>query len=203
MRKIVPLCLASLLMMSCVGIDSRLTIKDNGSGSLSLTYRISQLVTDLGVSRSGARAVPLPVSKDDFERSLARTNGKVRLTRFARSEDEKDVTIRAELSFDSLEALSQVDAFRDAELKAGKDGALSTFSQLVSHPASEPVSEDTLRMADALFDGYDLTFVIETPRPIQNAPLGTVSADKRTLTYRTSIKDVMSAKADTVLSASW
>jgi hypothetical protein len=203
MRKIAPLCLASLLMISCVGIDSRLTVKDNGSGTLSLTYRISQLVTDLGVSRSGARAVPLPVSKEDFERSLARTGGKVRLTGFALSEDEKDITIHAELSFDSLEALSRVDAFRDADLKAGKEGGKSTFSQLVSRAATEPVSEDTLRMVDSLFDGYELTFVLETPRPILRAPLGTLTADKRTLTYRTSIKEVMSAKTDTVLSASW
>jgi hypothetical protein len=203
MRKIALLCLASLLMISCVGIDSRLTVKDNGSGTLSLTYRISQLVADLGISRSGEKAVPLPVSKEEFERSLARTDGKVRLTGFTRSENEKDVTIHAELSFDSLDALARVDAFRDADMKAGKDGTVSTFSQLVSHPAAEPVAEDTLRMIDALFDGYDLTFVLETPRPIRSAPLGTVSGDKRTLTYRTSIKDVMSATTDIVLSASW
>jgi hypothetical protein len=203
MRKIVPLCLASLFMISCVGMDSRLTVKDNGSGTLSLTYRISQFVAELGVSRSGSKAVPLPVSREEFERSLAKTGGKVRLARFTRSEDEKDITIRAELSFDSLDALAKVDAFRDADLRAGKEGDTSTFSQLVSHPAAEPVSEDTLRMIDALFDGYDLTFVLETPRPIKSASLGTVSGDKRTLTYRTTIKDVMSAKTDTVLSASW
>ena len=52
MRKIAVLCAASLFLISCVGIDSRLTIRENGSGTLALTYRVSQLVANLGISSS-------------------------------------------------------------------------------------------------------------------------------------------------------
>lgn len=203
MRKIAILSLASLLLISCVGIDSRMTIRDNGSGTLVLTYRISQLVVDLGISNSGKPVIPLPVSKGDFERSLAATNGKVRLTKFDRSENEQDVTIRAELSFDSLDALAQVEAFHVADLKPVKNGSQSAFSQVIARAPTEPLTEDSERMIDALFDGYDLAFVVETPRPIQSAPIGTVSPDRKTLTYQTSIKDVMNIKNDIVLSVSW
>jgi hypothetical protein len=197
------LSLALFFLVSCVSIDSRMTIRDNGSGTLALTYRISQLVVDLGISNSGKPVIPLPVSKDDFERSLAATNGKVRLTKFDRSENEQDVTIKAELSFDSLDALAQVEAFHDADLKRAQNGSLSTFSQVIARAPTEPLTEDTERMIDALFDGYDLTFVVETPRPIQNAPIGTVSPDRKTLTYQSSIKDVMNTKNDILLSVSW
>jgi hypothetical protein len=203
MRKLVVLCFIVALLSSCIGIDSRLTIRDNGSGTLQLTYRISQLVADLGVSSTGKPVIPLPVSRPDFERSLAATNGKVRLTAFDRSENEKDITIRAEISFDSLDALARVDAFHDAALTMGTDGPRRTFSQVVARAPKQPLNDDSKRMLDALFDGYDLSFVLVAPQPIQESTLGTLSPDKKTLTYKTTIKDVVSTAQDLVMSARW
>jgi hypothetical protein len=203
MRKIVILCIASVFLMSCVGIDSTMTVKKDGSGTLLLNYRVSQLVADLGATTSEKGIVPLPLARVDFERSLQAAQGKVRLTRFERTENEKDISIRAELSFDSIEALAKVDAFHDAELKMGTDGQRHTFSQLIAHAPAQPVTDDSLRMIDAFFDGYGLTFVIEAPQPIQQFTLGTLSSDKRVLTYTTSIKDLVRTRSDLVLSAGW
>ncbi len=203
MHKIAALCVAALLMVSCVGIDSTLSIRDNGSGTLSLSYRVSQSVAELGLSTAGKPVIPLPISRSDFERSLAQTNGKVRLTRFDRTEDEKDITIKAELSFDSLSALSQVDAFRDADLKPGTDGSHATFSQVIARALPTPLTDESKRMIDALFTGYDLSFTVQTPRPILSASLGTLSDDKKSLTYKTTVKDVLATKTDIVLSLSW
>jgi len=203
MRKIVALCFTLALLSSCIGVDSRLTVRDNGSGTLQLTYRISQLVADLGVSSTGKSAIPLPVSRSDFERSLAASNGKVRLTRFDKSEDAKDITIRAEIAFDSLDSLAKIDAFHDAELRWGTEGSRRTFSQLVARTPRQPLSDDSRRMLEALFEGYDLTFVVVAPQPITDSTLGTLSADKKTLTYKTTIKDVMTTTQDLVMTARW
>lgn len=203
MRKIAILGVAVVLLASCVGIDSTMTIRDNGSGTLVLSYRVSQLVANLGDSSSGKGVIPLPLSRADFERSVATTNGKVRLTRFDRSENEKDITIRAELAFDSLDALAQVEAFKDEELKAGTAGGLHSLSQLVARAPSEPVTEDTLRMLDAFFDGYGLSFTIVTPQPMKSNTLGTLSADKKVLSYTTTIKDIVQTKSDVILNVTW
>ena len=203
MRKIVVLCLTLVVLSSCIGIDSRLTLRDNGSGTLQLTYRVSQLVADLGVSSTGKSVIPLPISRTDFDRSLAASNGKVRLTRFDKSENEKDITIQAELAFDSLDALAKVDAFVDADLKLATDGTRRAFSQVVARTPRQPLSDDSRRMLETLFDGYDLTFVFVAPQPIQDSALGTLSADKRSLTYKTNIKDVMTTTQDLVMSARW
>jgi hypothetical protein len=203
MRKIVILCSALALLTSCIGIDSRLTIRDNGSGTLSLTYRVSQLVTELGASSTGKSAVPLPLTRSDFERSVAATDGKVRLNGFDRSENEKDITIHAELAFDSVDALARIDAFHDADLKWTSQGSQRTFSQLVARTPRQPLTDDSKRMLDALFEGYDLTFVVEAPRPIKDSTLGALSPDRKTLTYKTSVKDALSTAKDLVLSASW
>ena len=203
MRKIVILCVASIFLISCVGIDSKVTIKEDGSGTLLLSYRVSQLVADLGATTSEKGIVPLPLARADFEKSLQAAQGKVRLTRFERTENEKDISIRAELSFDSIDALAQVGAFHDAEIKLSLNGARHTFSQIIAHAPAQPVSDDSLRMIDAFFDGYGLTFVIEAPQPIQEFTLGTLSSDKRVLTYTTSVKDVVRTKSDLVLSVGW
>jgi hypothetical protein len=203
MRKIVLLCAALALLTSCIGIDSRLTVRDNGSGTLQLIYRISQLVADLGLSSTGKAAIPLPLTRADFERSLAASEGKVRLTRFDRSENEKDITIRVELSFDSLDAMAKIDAFRDADLKSGTEGSTHTFSQVVARTLTPPLNEESRRMLETLFDGYEMSYVLQAPQPIQAATLGTLSADKRTLTYTTKIQDVMTATEDLVMSARW
>ena len=202
MRKIVLLCLALAFLTSCIGIDSRLTIRSNGSGTLQLTYRISQLVANLGLS-TGKSAIPLPVTRADFDRSLAASGGKVRLTRFDRSESEKDITIRVEMSFDSLDALASVDAFHDADLKWGTEGSTHTFSQVIARTLTPPLSDDSRRMLETLFDGYEMSYVLEAPQPIQASTLGSLSADKRTLTYTTKIQDVMTTSKDLVMSARW
>jgi len=204
MQKAGLLCVfAAVLLSSCVGIDSRLAIHDNGSGSLSLTYRVSQLVANLGNPVDGKGVVPLPLSKEDFERSLVSIQGKVRLTRFDRSENQKDVTIHVELAFDSLNALAQMDAFKSAQISTSSDGGTHTFSQLVAKAPREPISEDTLRMVDAFFGGYDLSFTVEAPQPVKTNSLGTLSSDKRILTYTTTIGDIVRSKNDIVLSMSW
>jgi hypothetical protein len=203
MHKIAALCAAALLMVSCVGIDSRLSIHDNGSGTLALSYRVSQSVAQLGLSTAGKPIIPLPIARSDFERSLLPTNGKVRLTKFVRSENEKDIMINAELSFDSLESLAQVDAFRDADLKMKVDGRLNTLTQVIGRALPTPLTDESKRMIDAMFTGYDLTFVVEAPRPIQATSLGTLSADKKSLTYSISVKELLASKNDVILSLSW
>jgi hypothetical protein len=191
------------LLTSCIGIDSRLTIRSNGSGTLQLTYRISQLVANLGLSSTGRSAIPLPVTRSDFERSLAVSEGKVRLTKFDRSENEKDIIVRAELSFDSLNALAKVDAFQDADLKSGTEGSTHTFSQVVARTLTPPLNDDSRRMLETLFDGYEMSYVLEVPQSIQASTLGTLSADKRTLTYTAKIQDIMTTTQDLVMSARW
>ncbi|HUI68876.1 MAG TPA: hypothetical protein VL354_00060 [Spirochaetia bacterium] len=197
------LCSLLAVLTSCIGIDSHMTIHDNGSGTLVLTYRISQIIADLGMSSPGGSVVPLPVSHADFDRALAATRGKVRLTKFDRSENEKDITVHAELTFDSVDDLAMVDCFQDAGLKWNAQDSRHEFSQVVARAPRQPLSEDSKRMLDAFFEGYNLSFSVEAPQPIKSSTLGTLSADRRTLSYTASIRDAMTVTQDLVMSAQW
>ena len=204
MKKAGFLCIvAAIMLSSCVGVDSHLTIHQDGSGTLALIYRVSQLVVNLGNPVDGKGVIPLPLAKGDFEKSVAGSQGAVRLTAFDRSEDQKDVTIRVELAFDSLDALAKLDAFQDAQIRFSSNGAGHSFSQLIAKAPREPITEDSLRMVDAFFGDYDLAFAIEAPQPVKSNTLGTLSQDGRVLTYKTSVKDLVRTKDDVVLSMTW
>jgi len=202
-RKIAPLLAACVLCASCVGVDSHLSVRPDGSGTLHLDYRVSRLVADLGTSTSDQGSVPLPLSRDDFQQAVAGTQGKVRLTHFDRSQNDKDILVHATLEFASLDALARVNAFRDAQLELTTTGSTHTFSQLVARSPSRPISADSLAMVDSFFGDYSLTFSIQTPSPITSSSLGTLSSDKRTLTYTTTVRDLLSATKDVTMTASW
>ncbi len=80
---------------------------------------------------------------------------------------------------------------------------MHTFSQIVARTPTSPLNDDSKRMLETLFDGYEISYVLEAPQPIQDATLGTLSADKKTLTYTAKIQDIMTTTQDLVMSARW
>jgi hypothetical protein len=128
MRRLILILAAVLLLCSCIGVDSKMTIRSDGSGTLELTYRISQAVADLGRSGADKGPLPLPVTREDFERGIAGVQG-VTLKSISRTENETDITIRAVLGFDSVDSLAKAAAFRDAPPSVAVSGTLHNFSQ--------------------------------------------------------------------------
>jgi hypothetical protein len=202
MRKLLLPLIGVICLCSCVGIESRLVVRADGSGTLDLTYRVSQMIADLGRSGSEKVDLPLPVTKEDFERGLQGVSG-VRVSGFSRAENEKDITIHVQLSFDSIDSLSRVAAFHGESLSLSTSGTRHTFTQLVTKAETEEMSQDSLQMLDTFFDGYSISLAIEAPSPIQAYTIGKLSTDKRTLTYTASVKELVTAKSDVVLSLSW
>ena len=180
MRKIVPLLIAVVFLVSCVDVESRLSLRGDGSGTLVLAYRISRQLANLGQAAGEAPSVPLPVQREDFQRALLGAPG-LTLRSFSRTQDDSDVSIRAEIAFASLDALARVEAFREMQVRLETSGSRRTLSLLLARAAEGPVSEDSLQMIDEMFEGRALTFVIQLPGPILSASSGAqVSADKRT-----------------------
>ncbi len=202
MRTIFLSLVAALALTSCVGIDSKMVVRADGSGTIDLTYRISQMIADLGKTGTEQVPLPLPVTREDFERGLAGVPG-VQLRGFARTQNEKDIIIKAQISFDRVESLAQVAAFRAEAPSLVTSEGRHTLSQLIVKGTRQEMSPDSLQMMDTLFQGYAISVSVEAPAAIQSTTLGTVSPDKRTLTYNASVKDLATAKNDVVLSLTW
>jgi hypothetical protein len=160
------------------------------------------MIADLGSSGGEKIPLPLPVTREDFQRGLDGVTG-VELRSFTRSENEKDITIHAELSFNRIESLAQVAAFQDSAPIQSVAGSTHTITQMIAKAQAVEPTQDSLDMLDAFFSGYAISMTVVAPAPIHSHSLGDLSADKKTLTYSAPIKDLVTAKADVILTLSW
>ena len=99
-----------ILFSSCFGVNMDIALNQNGSGIITLEYRINRSIDALGRLDGNQRWNTIPVGRADFERTLDRLP-EMRLLSFSSREDERDLVINARLEFASIEGLL---AFLDA-----------------------------------------------------------------------------------------
>jgi hypothetical protein len=202
MRKVVLACLCSAVLCSCVGVESRLSIRNDGSGTLTLDYRIPRSAADLGRAPDRSAPVPLPVEKADFQRGIAGIPG-VRLARYSRRADDVDVAVHAVIAFQRIEDLAKVPSLRDCGLSLVENGGTRTLTQVVAGAPDHPPAAESLAMIDSLFEGGSVTVVLQTPAPMTPGPVGTLSADRRTLSWTATVGDLARRTGSVVLTATW
>ena len=202
MHRILLACLCAAVLCSCLGVESRLSVRNDGSGTLSLEYRIPRSAGDLGRSPDKDAPVPLPVEKADFLRAIEGIPG-LRLARYTRRADEENVTIHAEVAFRRIDDLAKVPTLGDAGLSIVESGGKHTLTQVVAGSPESPTTAESLAMIDSLFAGGSVTVVLQTPAPMTPGPLGTLSADRRTLSWTATIGDLARRTGSVVLTATW
>jgi len=219
-----------LLLSSCIGIESHVSFNRDGSGVLKIEYRIAKSLADLG--KEGASQVPLPVNEEELRQALSDVKG-LKLVRIGRREDDKDIFIAAEIGFERIEAVGEVEAFADMPMSLERSGDDFVFRQRISgagsggspepaeasakageappaQSAEAPASADALAsdkeltaMFAGLFEGYELVFVVSAPRPIKSSSAGELSADRRSVTYRLPLDRMMQLSGETTLAVTW
>jgi hypothetical protein len=202
MKRLLLPFLASVLLCSCIGIDSQITLRNDGSGTLKLDYRISQFMKNLDVAKSDWR-LPLPVSREDFQRTVGSIQG-LRLVSLDQREDEKDVFIAARIDFARVEAINDIGKAGQIELSFSNEGDLHVFRQQVYRGGGlEEISQESLQMVETFFEGYGLTYRVSAPAVIMRHSLGELSEDKRSVSYHTTIADLLKSREKKVLEIAW
>jgi hypothetical protein len=202
MRRILLVCLCVGALCSCIDVESRLSVRNDSSGTLSLEYRIPRSAGDVGRTPDKSGSMPLPVEKADFLRAIDGIPG-LRLARYTRRVDEENVTIHAEVAFKRLTDLAKVPALSDAGLAFVENGGRRTLTQVVAGSPESPATAESLAMIDSLFAGGSITVVLQTPSPMTPGPLGTLSADRRTLSWTATIGSLARRTGSVVLTATW
>jgi len=99
-----------LFLCSCFGMAMDIELHRNGSGILSLEYRVSKSLDSLGRLDGNERWNTIPVGRADFERTLSRLP-EMKLLSFSSKDDRNDIIITAKIEFSSINGLL---AFLDA-----------------------------------------------------------------------------------------
>jgi hypothetical protein len=202
MTKWFILILTVVLLSSCIGIESEILLRQDGTGVLTLSYQISQFMKNIDAGRE-EKQLPLPVNEEEFVRTAEGIEG-LRLTDIDEREDEENVYIRAELEFDSVDAVNALGRAGQIGITLENRGDTNMFRQVIfAGQEGEEITEDSLEMLETFFQGYDLVYAIILPTPVQSYTLGELSADSRTVTYTTTVPEILKASQPLVLEVVW
>jgi len=166
--KILLVCLAAVVLNSCLGVSADITIKADGSGMLALEYRVSQTLESMGRLDGNERLPAVPVGKADFERTVSRIPG-LKLSKYS-SKDLRnasggsDLVTSVVLDFKDTNALL---AFLDstgsrAALVQEGQGALLRLYLL--DPSEGIVNPDLLSFLMEISGAYDFNISFTLPR---------------------------------------
>lgn len=215
-RNLAGVVAAALLLSSCIGFDSRVTFKGDGSGSLRIEYRLSKEFWDLD-KQSGSQ-LPVIVDEQELRQALAQAKG-LELVALNRREDEKDVFVTAEIRFDRIEALAATEAFDDMPMSLERAGDDFVFRQTVTaadeeQPAPAPgapqadpqaaaADKEIEEMFAGVLKGYEVALAVNAPRPIKSHSAGELSADRKSVSWRLPLDRLMEIPRGTVLTVTW
>lgn len=190
----------AFLFAACVGLDADIVVQADGSGTVSLTYRVSRLVESMGKVEGASRFLPLPVDRASFERLLAES-GSLTLDSFSVEGNEAELLVSAVISFADPSALARL---------WNAAGRAATFSIVESKrtlavtlsEGGGPLDPDLKRLVDGAFKGYLIRVAYRLPTT-PTVVGGTADAAARTALFSAPTGEVLSSEAPRTWSVTW
>ena len=174
-----------LLLNSCLGVSADISIRANGSGRITLEYRVSQMLESIGRLDGNERWPAIPVGKGDFERGIARIPD-LRLVSYSSKDvpgisGGRDLVTKAVLDFGNINALL---AFFDST------GASTSFVsnngknnlRLKLKDADVNSNADLLALLREISEGYTVSISLSAPKNAGLAVIPAVTVAAQTVT---------------------
>ncbi|MCL2127139.1 MAG: hypothetical protein FWH38_02695 [Treponema sp.] len=213
------LCFAALFLNSCLGVVTDISMRADGSGKISLEYRVSQALESIGRLDGNERWPAIPVGRPDFERSLARIPG-LRLSSFS-SKDQpaksgtpgaRDLVTRVTVEFKDTAALTAFlgSAAGGASLaKEGGNAPANLLRVTLLDPAESPANDDLLSLLREVSAGYEIGFSFSAPAeasltvvPSSVSPASLVSQGKK-VSFTMALADILALGEGLALEIRW
>jgi len=206
-KKCIAITAVVLFLASCVGLETETTFNPNGSGTMTFTYRLGNILSQMGEGESG---VDLPFDEASLKESLQGAEGVV-LKSTKTWSDENDTYMSATVSFESIDTFYTQDEFDDMAASLTKEGGDFVYRQLISagmgdeEPSAEELAEFEagMEMMAPYFEGYEIKIILNTPSKIKDYTLGELSNGGKTLTFVMPMLDVQSMAEETYLEVRW
>jgi hypothetical protein len=172
-----------LLMNSCLGASADIVMRADGSGSVTLEYRVSQMLESMGRLDGNEHWPAIPVGKADFERSVARIPG-LRLVSFSAKEYPRryskppnsnplgdirfdrsgDLVTSVKLDFKDTAALLAFLDSTGSRASLVQDGGKSALRLVLLDPATDALDADLLSLLQEVSAGYDISLSFTAPK---------------------------------------
>jgi hypothetical protein len=214
-KKFFSLLFAALMFSSCVGASMDIVLRQDGSGTIALEYRLSRELESLGKLDGNENWPTVPVGKADFERSAARIDG-LALRSFSERATPADRIYQAKFDFSNPEALLVFLDSSGQRASLARDGGRNRLVLTFNDSAGQiDLDPELLDLAAESFAGYALDFAITLPRTpelrvagenggfTESPPAGTALVQGNRVSFSAAMADLVSAKSPARLEIVW
>jgi hypothetical protein len=181
-----------LTLNSCIGVSLSIQMNKDGSGKLTMEYRISKMLDKLGSLDGNESRPTVPLGKEDWERTINRIPG-AKLASYSDVEDKQDSIIKVVVDYkDDHSLLLLLDSFGEKASinRQGQSGKLDIV--LIKDTTNESsYDEDLLELMRIFMEGYNLTISLNSP---VNSTLVVTDGSGNVIPAQSSAKTVPSGK---------
>lgn len=201
----IALLAATIFLASCLGVETDVKVSSSGSGTLVARYTLSEELVSFGEVEANKGTLPVPLSREDIEASLAGRSG-LSLKRWSRSKSGNDTIIESEIAFASLDALS---SYLDPSGKLARVGSESGANRLeFSLGDNLPALDAQMKaIAGEAFKPYRFKFTIELPSVPSAAhssvPEIRASIEGKKAIFEGAMSDIVAVPEAPSLSLAW
>ena len=149
-------------LSSCLGVNVDIRLNQNGSGTITLEYTVSQSLDSLGRLDGNERWNTIPTGRADFQRTIDRLP-EMKLLSFSSREDNRNIINTARMEFSSIQGLL---ALLDADGRRSSFSADAGSSRLVLTLSEGAVTESPSlnELLAEITAPYDVKISVSFPR---------------------------------------
>jgi hypothetical protein len=211
--KILPLCMAAVVLASCLGVSADIMIKADGSGKIALEYRVSQELESIGRLDGNESRPAIPAGKADFERTLARIPG-LGLSGYSSKDVRgarggRDLVTKATLDFKDTGALLTFLDSTGARATLVEENGDALLRLTLLEPSGGVSNPDLLSLLREISDGYELGISLSLPKEASitmipaSIPAAKLEAKGKKVSFRIGMGELLSLQEGLALEIRW
>jgi len=157
--RLIPLSFFVIFLNSCIGISMDIQMNRDGSGRLTMEYRISNLLESIGSLDGNASKPSIPVGREDWERTVERLSG-VRLVSYSNKVNHNDSVVNVTLTFANPQALSAIIDSAGASrgmVLAAYNGQTGSLDLIVHKNQSSGYDQNLISLMRSFFTDYNFS----------------------------------------------
>jgi len=181
-----------LTFNSCIGLSLSIQMNKDGSGRLTMEYRISKMINNLGALDGNESMPSIPLGKADWERTIDRIPG-AKLASYSSVEEKQDTVIKTVIDYkDDQSLILLLDSFEEKTsiTRQGQSGKMEII--LLDDSINDSTyDKDIMDLMRVFMDGYNFSVSLSGPG---NSTLAVIDGAGKVIPAQSSAKTVLSGK---------
>jgi hypothetical protein len=190
LKKMILLIFPALLAVSCVSMNTEISIDGTGRVRAVVDYTVSRYVVNFGRTDSRDPFIPLPITRDDFAERSRQIQGS-NLESHSVREDEDALYVKAVVTFRNLKDMG---IFFSIPMEQSARGNGQAVLITVIDGTGTDITQETWDLVTPLFKDDVVTVTVNTPATVISHSHGELSRDKKTVVFKRPMLDLLKTK---------